>query len=146
MAMGKMVAAASPDAYVAALEGWQRPVVEALREAVRAGGRFEETIKWGNVVYFSRGPAVVIRAEEARVILTFWRGQRLGAIEPKLKPGGKFEMASLVLREGDTVKPTTVKRLAKEAAALNAKLGDPTGGAVKSPSKAPPKARVKLPG
>jgi hypothetical protein len=143
--MKKSVAAASPDAYVEALSGWQLPTVRALRAAVRAGGSFDETIKWRNLVYFSRGPAVVIRAEEARVILTFWRGQRLGAIEPKLKPGGKFEMASLVLREGDTVKPTTVKRLAKEAAALNAKLGDPTGGAVKAPSTAPVKARSKLP-
>lgn len=121
--------AASPDAYVAALTGWQRPCVEALRATVRQAATFDEVIKWGHLVYLAHGPALLIRAEDARVLFGFWRGRRLRAIEPRLKPGGKFEMATLEIRAGMAVEPDIVARLAAEAAALNARLGDPTGAA-----------------
>lgn len=123
--MTKSTPAPNPDAYVAALSGWQRPCVEALRKAVKGAARFEEVIKWGNLVYLSNGPVIVIRAEAARVLFGFWRGKRLREIEPRLKPGGKYEMATLELREGDTVTATVARRLAKEAVVLNAALGDP---------------------
>src|SRR5215203_7414465 len=106
--MKRSVPAESPDAYVAALAGWRRACVEALRAAVRGAAGLDEVIKWGNLVYLANGPVVVIRAEEERVILGFWRGQRLRAVEPRLKPGGKYEMASVELREGDTLAPATV--------------------------------------
>ena len=54
--------AASPDAYVAALRGWRRELVEALRASVLAAGQFEEVIKWGHIVYLANGPALLIRA------------------------------------------------------------------------------------
>ena len=126
MAMVKMKPAASPDAYVAALDGWRRTCVEGIRAAVRASAKLDEVIKWGHIVYFSNGPVLLIRAEESRVLFGFWRGQRLRAIEPRLKPGGKYEMATLELREGMTIDRTTVRRLTREAAALNAKIGNPT--------------------
>ena len=56
----------------------------------------------------------------------FWRGQRLREIEPRLKPGGKYEMATLELREGVTIRPAVVARLARQAVALNKQVGDPT--------------------
>lgn len=126
MAMQKMKPAESPDAYVAALTGWRRKLVESLRANVRGAARLEEVIKWGHVVYFSNGPALLIRAEESRVLFGFWRGQRLRGIEPRLKPGGKYEMATLDLREGMAIDAATARRLVKEAVALNKKLGDPT--------------------
>lgn len=43
-----------------------------------------------------------------------------------MKPGGKYEMATLELRESMSVSPATVRRLTGEAVALNATLGDPT--------------------
>ena len=86
-------------------------------------------MKWGHLVYLANGPVLLIRAEEGRVLFGFWRGQRLSAIEPRLKPGGKYEMATLELREGMTVKPATVRRLTREAVALDRKLGDPTHAA-----------------
>src|SRR5690242_20092950 len=113
------VPAESPDAYVAALAGWRRACVEELRSAVRGASRLDEVIKWGHLVYLSNGPVLLIRAEEERVLLGFWRGQRLRAIEPRLKPGGKYEMATVELREGDIIAPATVQRLAAEAVALN---------------------------
>jgi hypothetical protein len=123
--MKKMTPAASPDAYVEALDGWRRTIVEALRSTVRTASALEEVVKWGHLVYLANGPVLLIRAEEARVLFGFWRGQRLRAIEPRLKPGGKYEMATLELREGMIVKPATVRRLTREAVALDRKIGDP---------------------
>ncbi|HVG48285.1 MAG TPA: DUF1801 domain-containing protein [Rubellimicrobium sp.] len=124
--MKRSVPATSPDAYVAALTGWRRACVEELRAAVRGAARLDEVIKWGHLVYLANGPVLLIRAEEERVLLGFWRGQRLRAVEPRLKPGGKYEMATAELREGDTLAPETVRRLTADAVALNETQGDPT--------------------
>src|SRR5687768_15822409 len=115
MAMPKMKPAANAEAYVAALDGWRRKCVEAIRSAVRGSATLEEVIKWGHIVYLSNGPVLLIRAEESRVLFGFWRGQRLRGIEPRLKPGGKYEMATLELREGMSIDAATVRRLTKEA-------------------------------
>jgi hypothetical protein len=63
------------------------------------------------------------------VLLGFWRGQRLREIEPRLKPGGKYEMATFEIRGGATIKPAVVSRLARQAVALNKEVGDPTKAA-----------------
>lgn len=124
--MKKTVPASSPDAYVAALSGWQRVAVEQLRAAVLGAARLDEAIKWGHLVYLSNGPLLLIRAEESRVLFGFWRGQRLREIDPLLKPGGKYEMATREFHEGDKVNAALSRRLAKEAVRLNKVLGDPT--------------------
>jgi len=116
---------ASPDAYVKALTGWRGLLVRRLRSAVRSAGDLDEVIKWGHLVYFSNGPVALIRAEEARVLFGFWRGQRLTNLEPRLKPGGKYELATLDLREGMTIPPARVQRLVRAAIALNDSLGNP---------------------
>lgn len=131
--MKKSIPAASPDAYVEALDGWQRTCVEQLRGWVRANKTLAEVVKWRHLVFFSNGPVLLIRAEESRVLFGFWRGSRLREIEPRLKPGGKFELATLELHEGDTIAATTVRRLVKEAVELNRAFGDPT--AVAKPPK-----------
>ena len=127
--MKKQKPAASPAAYVSSLDGWQGHCVKRLRFTVRASGRLDEQIKWGNLVYFSNGPAIVIRAEPRRVLLGFWRGKRMRSLEPRLKPGGKYEMATLELREDTELSLAVVRRLARAAVALNAKFGDPTAAA-----------------
>ncbi|WP_413328665.1 DUF1801 domain-containing protein [Polaromonas sp. CT11-55] len=124
--MKKTIPAASPDAYVAALSGWQRVAVEQLRAAVVGSATLDEAIKWGHLVYLSDGPVLLIRAEENRVLFGFWRGQRLREMDPLLKPGGKYEMATREFHEGDKVNAALSRRLAKEAVRLNRALGDPT--------------------
>lgn len=124
--MKKSDPAASPDDYVQALTGWQRAMVERLRSIVVASAKLDEVIKWGHLVYLSDGPVLLIRAEEHRVLFGFWRGQRLREIEERLKPGGKYEMATLELHDGDEIRPTTVRRLTKAAVKLNQMLGNPT--------------------
>lgn len=123
--MKKTRPAASPAEYVAKLRGWQATCVRRLRASVRSAAHLDEQIKWGNLVYFSNGPVLVIRAESKRVLFGFWRGQRLRSIEPRLKPGGKYEMATLTLTDGATIGPAVVRRLTREAVALNRKLGNP---------------------
>jgi hypothetical protein len=123
--MRKSIPAESPDAYVLSLSGWQRPCVEELRAAVMDATPLQERIKWGHLVYFSNGPVLLIRAEEERVLFGFWRGKRLLAIEPRLKPGGKYEMATLQIRQGTPLERATVVELAVQAAALNGTLGNP---------------------
>jgi hypothetical protein len=127
--MKKMKPAASPDAYVDALDGWRQRVVKGLRSAVRTSRALEETVKWGHLVYLANGPVLLIRAEERRVLFGFWRGQHLTAIEPRLKAGGKYEMATLELRQGMTIKPATARSLVRKAVALDRKFGDPTHAA-----------------
>lgn len=124
--MQKSIPAETPEAYVAALDGSRRTCVVALRETVLGSGKLEEVIKWGHLVYRAHGPVLLIRAEPHRVLLGFWRGQRLREIEPRLKPGGKYEMATLELRDGDAIAPATVRKLVRAAIALNRQLGDPS--------------------
>ena len=131
--MKKMTPAASPDAYVSALKGWRRECVEALRAAVRSVSVLEEVVKWGHLVYLSNGPVLLIRAEDERVLFGFWRGQRLIAIEPRLKKSGKYEMATLELRKGTEIKPARVRSLTREAVSLNKTLGNPQLAAKKVP-------------
>ena len=124
--MKRAPVAASPDTYVATLSGWQRVTVERFRTAVLASAAVTEILKWGHLVYLSNGPVLLIRAEERRVLFGFWRGKRLGEIYPRLKPGGKYEMASAELHDNDEISAAMVRRLTKEAVRLNKALGDPT--------------------
>ncbi|WP_394834318.1 DUF1801 domain-containing protein [Pendulispora rubella] len=123
--MKKVVPAANPDAYVAALSGWRRDRVVRLRTAVHSVAGLDERIKWGHIVCFSNGPLLLIRAEEARVLFGFWRGKRLRDIEPRLKPGGKYELATFDIREDTKIDFKRVPELVREAVALNARLGNP---------------------
>ena len=124
--MKKSAPAASADAYLEALGDWRLSCVAALRKAVKSAAPLQEVIKWGHLVYSSTGPVVLIRAEDNRVLFGFWRGQRLRNIEPRLKPGGKYEMATLELRETESLEPEVVRRLVQAAVELNHHLGDPT--------------------
>ncbi len=119
-------AAASPDAYVEALSGWRRDCVTMLCSAIKEAARFDEIIKWHNLVFVSNGPCILIHAEDTRILLGFWRGKRLAKLDPRIKPSGKYELGNITLLEGTVIDPADVTRLAAAAAALNADLGDPT--------------------
>lgn len=111
--------AQTPDEYIDCLGGWQQSYAKALRLAVReTEPKLEERLKWGHIVYFLNGPVLLVRAEPARVLFTFWRGQRLRHIEPRLRPGGKYEMATLELRPETPLVRETVVKLVAEAAKL----------------------------
>ena len=122
-----LTSATNPDEYIACLSGWQRDYVEALRRAVKkAVPELDERLKWGHIVGFHNGPVLLMRAEADRVLFGFWRGKRLQQIEPRLKPGGKYEMATLALKKDTPLLEAIVSRLAMESVRLNRLLGDPT--------------------
>ena len=129
MAMKKVVPAASPEAYVAALDGWRKTLVVALRKATHSAGKLDERIKWGHLVFFHNGPVLLIRAEDERVLFGFWRGKRLRELDERLKGNGKYELATIDLREGDKLSAAKAKQLVVAAIALNDSLGDPTAKA-----------------
>ena len=119
--------AATPDEYVAALDGWRLDLVRSLRDAVRSAAPLDEVIKWGHLVYLSNGPVLLIRAEESRVLFGFWRGRLLRDVEPALKPGGKYDMATMELREGDSAPAgEIIRRLVRQAVHHNESEGNPT--------------------
>ncbi len=93
--------ATTPDAYATNESGWQRRRVDALRSVVAdAAPQLDERLQvGGHLVWFRDGPMLLVRAEPTRVPFGFWRGQRLRDLEPRLKPGGKYEMATLEIRE-----------------------------------------------
>lgn len=124
------IEADSPDAYVAAVGGWQQARVAALRAAVReAAPDLDERLKWGHLVYLGNGPVLLIRAEPERVLFGFWRGKRLLHLEPRMTGGGKFELRTLALREDTPFERETALALVRAAVALNAELGDPAARA-----------------
>ncbi|WP_249340156.1 DUF1801 domain-containing protein [Sphingopyxis sp. L1A2A] len=129
MAMGMGPVAETPDAYIAALSGWQRDRAEMMRAAIMDAAPFAETIKWTNLVFMANGPCILIRAEEHRVLLGFWRGKRLREIEPRIKASGKYELGNLVLTEATETTSEQVARLAAAAHRLNAELGNPAARA-----------------
>ncbi|WP_317151186.1 DUF1801 domain-containing protein [Sphingopyxis indica] len=123
MTMGP--AAESPDAYIAALSGWQRDRCEMMRATIMDAAPFDETVKWTNLVFMANGPCILIRAEEARVLLGFWRGKRLRDLDPRIKASGKYELGNLVLTEKTELTAEEVARLAAAAHRLNVELGNP---------------------
>ena len=96
-----------------------------MRAAIMGAAPVEETIKWTNLVFMANGPCILIRAEQHRVLLGFWRGKRLRALDPRIKASGKYELGNLVMTEATEVAAEQVARLAAEAFRLNAELGNP---------------------
>jgi hypothetical protein len=93
--------ATNPTEYLAVLE---------------AGPHLEERLKWGHLVFFlAKEPVLLIRSEPLRVLFGFWQGKSLRHIEPRLKPGGKYQMATLELREGTPLDRAVVLELVKQA-------------------------------
>jgi hypothetical protein len=119
----------TPDAYAGSFDDWRGEELRRLRAAALAVDGVQEVIKWGHLVYLSDGPVALIRAEGKRVLFGLWRGRRLLEMEPRLKSGGQFEMASISLAEGDTLDPDVAAALVRAGVALNVELGDPTKAA-----------------
>ncbi len=121
-----MKAAASTGAFRADHAGWQAERTGSLRPAIHAVAAFDETIEWGNLVFLHLGPCILTRAKTERALLGFWRGQRLRDAEPRIKVSGKYELGNIELRAGDSIDTAHITAFARQAAALNARFGDPT--------------------
>jgi hypothetical protein len=119
------MAISSVDEFVAGLSGWQAQAVAALRRDVLSAGGVTETLKWGHPVYEAGGPVCLIKAHKAHVTFGLWRGAEMTALEPRLEPGGSFQMAAIKLRAPGEISAEQVRRLVAEGIRLNAEKGDP---------------------
>lgn len=120
-----MKAYSGPDEWLADAEAGQQAIISDLRAAISRAADFDQSIKYGNLFFERNGPAILIRHEPDRLIVGLFRGKRMLEIEPALEPSGKYELASVVLRDGETIAGAVMERLAREAARLNDELGDP---------------------
>jgi hypothetical protein len=143
--MQKQPSFPSAEAYLASLDGWRLKCVKRLRNSVLADGSLQEEVKWGHLVYSANGPVLLIRAEPERVLFGFWRGQRLLDVQPALQGSGKYEMATLEIREGMAVDAAAARRLARAAVALNETLGDPRLAAKRGKTATRKTKRAKKP-
>lgn len=119
--------ARNPDEYLDCLDRlgpWQAVRVRALRALVReTAPGLHEALRWGHLVYQLDSPVLLIRAEPARLLFGFWQGQRLRSLEPRLRAGGKYEMATLELRQDTPLARDTAAALVRAAMALRLGAG-----------------------
>jgi hypothetical protein len=114
------------DDYLDSLAPLQRELAAALRQLVRtAAPQATEAFKWSQPVYEQNGPLCWIKAHKAHVSFGFWRGRQLPSADGVLEGTG-VKMAHIKLRSADDLQPATLKKLVREAVALNAERGDPT--------------------
>jgi hypothetical protein len=107
--MPMMKAAASPDAFVEELDGGGASWSRRCARRCNAGAEFDELIKWGNLVFAHNGLCILIHVRGHRVVLGFLRGKRLTALEPRIRPSGKYELGNVIFYEGDTIEPAQVE-------------------------------------
>lgn len=115
-----LTAATNPAEYLDAVQGWQAAGVRALHDLVReAAPTLEPRLKWGHLVFFAgESPVLLIRAEPHRLLFGFWRGKRMRHIDARLSGTGKFELATLDLREDSPLARETALELVREAERL----------------------------
>ena len=83
------------------------------------------TIKWGQPVWEAGGPVAYMRGASRHVTFGFWRGAELADPAGKLVGEGS-RMRHLRLTSLGELDEPLLRRLLREAVALNARHGDPT--------------------
>jgi uncharacterized protein YdeI (YjbR/CyaY-like superfamily) len=80
------------DTYIAKAQPYARPILERVRERVRAVvPDVEETLKWGAPSFVIDGKILLIMAAfKAHAALNFWRGQELRGDEANADAMGQF--------------------------------------------------------
>jgi len=83
------------------------------------------TIKWGQPVWEAGGPVAYLRGASRHVTFGFWRGADLADPDGKLLGDGS-RMRHLRIASLGELDEALVRRLLRDAVALNARHGDPT--------------------
>jgi uncharacterized protein YdeI (YjbR/CyaY-like superfamily) len=105
------------DAYIAKAQPFARPILEKVRERVRAVlPDAEEAMKWSMPAYLVDGKIMLVTsAFKAHAALNFWRGQEIGDGQPKAGAMGQFGR----LRSVQDLPPDAeLDKLIREAAAI----------------------------
>lgn len=117
---------ATVDAYIRALDADRAAIVSALRSVVLAAvPDAKESIKWAHPTYDKGGPFCYVKAFPRYVNLGFWRGAALDDPAGIVRSGGE-KMGHVRIEAMADIKTSTLTKLVRQAAALNAQLGDPS--------------------
>ena len=105
------------DAYIAKAAPFARPILEKVRQRVRAAApEAEEAIKWGAPGFTVDGKILLIMAAfKQHAALNFWRGQEIGDGGPKAGAMGQFGKLTSV---DDLPPDAELDLLIREAAVL----------------------------
>lgn len=124
------------DAYVAALDGWQREAAERLREVIRsAAPSLAEAIKWGQPVYEDNGPVCYFRSSADHLTFGFWRGTELSDPDGRLEGEGD-RMKHLKIHGAEDVRAEALADFIRQGVELNRELGSPTRKGAAEPREA----------
>ena len=114
------------DGYVGALPSPQQTIVNRLRALIAsAAPAATEAFKWGQPVYEVNGPMAYVKAYKGYINFGFWRGALLKAPDRALEGDGS-RMRHLKIYSPRELPEALIKRLVRQAAELNEKLGNPT--------------------
>lgn len=112
--------------YIAGLSAEQAAIVQALHAVVKkAAPKAEEAIKWAQPVYSHNGPMIFIKAHSKHVNIGFWRGAQMKDAKGLLTGDGD-RMRHVKVGALKEINKAALADFVKQAAALNAKHGDPT--------------------
>lgn len=116
---------ADVDSYIAALEPGLARLAGAVRAVVLAAvPQATESIKWSHPTYESEGPFCYIKAYPRYVNLGFWRGAALTDTDGLVRTTGQ-KMGHVRIADSADVNRDVLADLVQQAAALNARLGNP---------------------
>ena len=117
--------AASVATYVDALPPEQAAIGRRLDAIAVAEVGAPGSIKWGQPVWEAGGPVAYLRGASRHVTFGLWRGADLTDPEGRLAGQGT-RMRHLRFASLAELDEALVRRLLREAVALNARRGDPT--------------------
>ena len=106
------------DAYITKAQPYARPILERVRERVRAVvPDVEETLKWGAPSFVIDGKILLIMAAfKAHAALNFWRGQELRGDEANADAMGQFgKLTSVDDLPGDSELDALIRQAAELA-------------------------------
>ena len=145
------------DAYIAGAQPFARPILEHVRNRVRALlPQAEETTKWSMPAFTLEGKILLtLAAFKAHAALNFWRGQELRGEEAEADAMGQFgkltslddlppdkELDALILKAAELAKTAPAPRMVKHAPKPPPELHPKFAAAL----KAAPKAKATLEG
>jgi hypothetical protein len=120
-----MTGPADVDAYIRRLDPELGALARQLRALVfEAVPEAEESIKWAHPTYESGGPFCYIKAFPRHVNLGFWRGATLHDAAGVVHTTGE-KMGHVRIAARADIVPGVLTDLIDQAAALNARLGNP---------------------
>ena len=112
--------------YVEDIFGWQGEVASQLYREIMSVEGVTGDFRWGHPVFEAdAGPICLFNVVGSGVILSFWRGQQMRDLEPRLTATGTYLMADIRFTSTADVDKVNVQQLVRRAIELNQQFGDP---------------------